>query len=133
MAVIKHIASKNADYGESERYLIFQHNEYTQKPILDEEGHMILREEYYLDGLNSVLIVHDAIVVDEFRSITLEDVIHKIQGIYRLKIAIFRAFHRLTHVELGGIEQYALLESVGPFHLHFYSEFLAYGIGAEKI
>lgn len=52
MAVIKHIASKNSDYGESERYLIFQHNEYTQKPILDEEGHMILREECYLDGLN---------------------------------------------------------------------------------
>ena len=52
MAVIKHIASKNADYGESERYLIFPHNEYTQKPILDDEGHMILRDEYYLDGLN---------------------------------------------------------------------------------
>ena len=52
MAVIKHIASKNADYGESERYLIFQHNEYTQKPVLDENGHMILRDEYYLDGLN---------------------------------------------------------------------------------
>lgn len=52
VAVIKHIAIKNADYGESERYLIFQHNEYTQKPILDDEGHMILRDEYYLDGLN---------------------------------------------------------------------------------
>ena len=52
MTVIKHIASKNADYGEAERYLIFQHNEYTQKPILDDEGHMILRDEYYLDGLN---------------------------------------------------------------------------------
>lgn len=52
MAVIKHVTSKNADYGESEQYLIFQHNEYTQKPILDKEGHMMLREEYYLDGLN---------------------------------------------------------------------------------
>ena len=52
VAVIKHIASKNADYGEAERYLIFQHNEYTQKPILDDEGNMILRDEYYLDGLN---------------------------------------------------------------------------------
>ena len=52
MAVIKHIASKNTDYGEAERYLIFQHNEYTQKPILNDEGHMILRDEYYLDGLN---------------------------------------------------------------------------------
>ena len=52
MAVIKHIANKNADYGESERYLIFQHDEYTQKPVLDENGRMILRDEYYLDGLN---------------------------------------------------------------------------------
>lgn len=52
MAILKHIASKNADYGESERYLIFQHDEYTQKPILDDEGHMLIREEYYLDGLN---------------------------------------------------------------------------------
>lgn len=32
MAILKHIASKNADYGEAERYLIFQHDEYTQKP-----------------------------------------------------------------------------------------------------
>ena len=52
VAVIKHIASKNADYGEAERYLIFQHDEYTQKPILDENGHMLIREEYYLDGIN---------------------------------------------------------------------------------
>ncbi len=52
MAVIKHIASKNTDYGEAERYLIFQHDEYTQKPILDENGHMLIREEYYLDGIN---------------------------------------------------------------------------------
>lgn len=36
MAVIKHIASKNADYGESERYLIFQHNEYAEKDQLIE-------------------------------------------------------------------------------------------------
>ena len=52
MAILKHIASKNADYGEAERYMIFQHDEYTQKPILDENGHMLIREEYYLDGIN---------------------------------------------------------------------------------
>lgn len=52
MAILKHIASKNADYGEAERYLIFQHDEYTQKPVLDENGHMLIREEYYLDGIN---------------------------------------------------------------------------------
>ena len=52
ISILKHIASKNADYGEAERYLIFQHDEYTQKPILDENGHMLIREEYYLDGIN---------------------------------------------------------------------------------
>lgn len=34
MAILKHIASKNADYGETERYLIFQHDEYTQNQFL---------------------------------------------------------------------------------------------------
>ncbi len=48
MAILKHIASKNADYGEAERYLIFQHHEYTQKPILDENGHMLIREDTIL-------------------------------------------------------------------------------------
>ena len=52
MAILKHIASKNTDYGEAERYLIFQHDEYTQNPILDDNGNMLLREEYYLDGIN---------------------------------------------------------------------------------
>lgn len=52
MAILKHITSKNADYGESQRYLIFQHDESTGKPILDANGQMILREEYYLDGIN---------------------------------------------------------------------------------
>ena len=51
MAILKHIASKNADYGEAQRYLIFRHDEYTGKPILDENGKMQLREEYYLDGV----------------------------------------------------------------------------------
>ena len=36
------------------------------------------------DYLIAILIVHDAIVVDEFRSITLEDVIHQIERINRL-------------------------------------------------
>jgi len=51
MAILKHIASKNADYRVAFNYLVYQHNEYTQKPILNETGQMVLREEYYLDGL----------------------------------------------------------------------------------
>lgn len=52
MAILKHIASKNADYGEAQRYLMFQYDEYTGKPILDENGRLVPREEYYLDGIN---------------------------------------------------------------------------------
>lgn len=52
MAILKHITSKNADYGEAQRYLLFQYDEYTNKPILDENGERIPREEYYLDGIN---------------------------------------------------------------------------------
>ena len=52
MAIIKHLSSKNADYGSALEYLMFQHNEKTQKPILDAKGNRILREEYYLDGIN---------------------------------------------------------------------------------
>lgn len=52
MAILKHIASKNADYGEAQRYLIFQYDEYKNKPILDENGRQIPRKEYYLDGIN---------------------------------------------------------------------------------
>lgn len=52
MAIIKHIASKNADYGACERYLIYKHDEFTNKPILDENGRMILRDEYLIDGIN---------------------------------------------------------------------------------
>lgn len=52
MAILKHITSKNADYGEAQRYLMFQYDEAAMKPVLDESGRMIPREEYYLDGMN---------------------------------------------------------------------------------
>ena len=51
MAILKHIASKNADYRAAFNYLVYQHNEFTQKPILDDAGRPMLRSEYYLDGL----------------------------------------------------------------------------------
>lgn len=52
MAILKHIAVKNADYGEGQRYLIFKHDEKTGKPILDENGKMQFRDHYFLDGIN---------------------------------------------------------------------------------
>ena len=35
MATLKHINSKNADYGAAEQYLLFEHDEFTMKPVLD--------------------------------------------------------------------------------------------------
>ena len=51
MATIKHTSSKNSDLSAAERYLIFQHNEYTSLPILDELGRPKLRENYLLNTL----------------------------------------------------------------------------------
>ena len=51
MATIKHTSSKNSDLSAAERYLTFQHNEYTGLPILDEHGRPKLREAYLLDTL----------------------------------------------------------------------------------
>ena len=52
MATIKHISSKNADYGAAEAYLTFEHDEFTMKPTLDEAGRLIPRQDYRLDTLN---------------------------------------------------------------------------------
>lgn len=52
VAILKHIAVKNADYGDALDYLKYQHDERHLKPLLDENGNMMLREEFYLDGLN---------------------------------------------------------------------------------
>ena len=75
--------------------------------------------------LVAVLVVHNAVVVDEIWSVMLKDVVYQIQGIHRLELAVFSALFGLTHVELGCIKQYSLLESVRPFHLHFHAEFSA--------
>lgn len=61
MAIIKHIASKNANYGAAELYLTFQHDEQTNRPILDEYGHYVPREEYLISG---VLCTPDSFALD---------------------------------------------------------------------
>lgn len=38
MATLKHLGSKNADYGAAEQYLLFEHDEFTMKPVIDENG-----------------------------------------------------------------------------------------------
>ena len=51
MATLKHISSKNSDYTAIEAYLVYQHDEFSGKVILDEQGRPMLRESYILDTL----------------------------------------------------------------------------------
>jgi len=52
LATFKHISSKNADYGAAEQYLTFEHDEFSMKPTLDENGRLVLREDYRISSLN---------------------------------------------------------------------------------
>ena len=52
MATFKHLSSKNADYGAVENYLLFEHDEFTNKPVLDKNGRLIPRENCRFTTLN---------------------------------------------------------------------------------
>ncbi|MCQ2511115.1 MAG: relaxase/mobilization nuclease domain-containing protein [Lachnospiraceae bacterium] len=51
MATIKHISSKNANYGAAELYLTFQHDEFTNKPVLDDKGRMVPRDDFRMESI----------------------------------------------------------------------------------
>ena len=52
MAILKHIAVKNRYYSAAVEYLTCQFDEYTNKPILDDKGRIMEREEYLIEGVN---------------------------------------------------------------------------------
>ena len=59
MAILKHLSSKSSDYSAVLDYLMFQHDEITGKELLDENGHRLLRTEFYLDGINCEALTFD--------------------------------------------------------------------------
>ncbi len=52
MAIIKHISMKNSNYGGAEKYLKYEHDEKTLKPLRDDNGHLIERQNYKISGIN---------------------------------------------------------------------------------
>ena len=52
MAIIKHIAMKTSHYSGAYNYIVFQHDEFTRKEIVDEDGNRLMREDYWIDGIN---------------------------------------------------------------------------------
>jgi hypothetical protein len=59
MAILKHINIKNKDYSASVRYLWFEHDERTHKPLRGEDGHCIRRDGVIIDSLNCGVISFD--------------------------------------------------------------------------
>ncbi|MBR1634356.1 MAG: relaxase/mobilization nuclease domain-containing protein [Lachnospiraceae bacterium] len=60
MAIIKHIPMKTSDYTQSIHYLIFRHDERTQKEITDGYGTPVLRDDFILEGINCSPYAYDA-------------------------------------------------------------------------
>ena len=52
MAILKHVPSHNANYSDVIDYLTKEHDEDTNKPILDAHGQMVERDEYLIEGIN---------------------------------------------------------------------------------
>ena len=52
LATFKHLSSKNSDYSAAEKYLLFEHDEFTNEPVLDDNGRMIPRENCSFTTLN---------------------------------------------------------------------------------
>ncbi|MBQ8260938.1 MAG: relaxase/mobilization nuclease domain-containing protein [Lachnospiraceae bacterium] len=52
MAILKHISVKNRFYSDAVEYLTCQFDEYTNKPVLDEKGRIMERENYLIAGVN---------------------------------------------------------------------------------
>lgn len=52
MAILKHIASKNKLYSGAELYLCYEHDVKTGKPLLDESGRYIPRQNILKDAIN---------------------------------------------------------------------------------
>ena len=53
VTILKHLFSKSANYGKALENLIFKHEEHNGSPLREKNGNRMLREEYYLDGMNS--------------------------------------------------------------------------------
>ena len=52
VAAVKHIKIRNSNYADAVTYLTMQHDEFTNKPVLDDQGNYIPRDEYLLEGIN---------------------------------------------------------------------------------
>ena len=99
-----------------------------------ELGQLDEREVEAVYHLVAVLVVHDAVVVDEtVGHVVLEDVVHEVEGVHWTQLAVVLVPHGLRDIQLRGVEENALLERVAPLHLHLHTELPASDILAQHV
>lgn len=59
MAILKHIASKSADYGRVKEYLMFEQNRLKNESLRDAEENLVMRENYLIDSLECDVATFD--------------------------------------------------------------------------
>lgn len=84
MAIIKHIAMKSGNYTGAIHYLLFRHDEFTQKELTDEYGVPLLREEYYFDGINCEPYAFEKAGNPDFQLSICDENIHRMFPLHAL-------------------------------------------------
>ena len=59
MAILKHLSSKSADYGRIMEYLMYEQNRLTNRSQEDENGNLVMRENYLIDSLECNVATFD--------------------------------------------------------------------------
>ena len=60
MAILKHLSSKSANYGRAVEYLMYEQDRLTNRSIEDENGRLIMRENFIIDSLDCNVSTFDA-------------------------------------------------------------------------
>ena len=81
----------------------------------------------------SELVVNQMIIVVVVLNIAHKDVVHEVQRIYWLQVGVEHSLVRLRHIGFRGVQQHALLERLGPRHLHLDDELAPFVVATAHI
>ena len=59
MAILKHLSSKSADYGRIMEYLMYEQDRLTNRSLEDENGNLVMRENYLINSLECSVATFD--------------------------------------------------------------------------
>lgn len=59
MAILKHIASKSADYGRAIEYLMYEQDRLKNESLRNERGNLVMRTNFLIDSLECNVATFD--------------------------------------------------------------------------